>query len=315
MHVLITGGAGFIGSQLAARLIREKHTVLVVDNLSTGLRGNVPAAAGFIQGDVGNPECVNTLPGDRFDAVCHLAAQSSGPVSAEMPYYDLQANAASTLLLSRWCLAHGIPRFVYASSMAIYGNPTALPVSEVTPCVPRSYYGVSKLASEHILRIACQEGLQSTALRMFSVYGPGQNLDNLKQGMASIFLAYMLKNKKVPVTGSFERFRDFVFIDDVVDLWMRCLTVTQTPGAAYNVATGHPTTVGELLKALLVALDLPAGYPIQELPGSPSDQFGLYADISAVKRDLGWHPQTQLTDGLRAMVAWARASNGSTGNS
>ena len=201
MRVLLTGGAGFIGAHLTRRLLQDGHGVTVVDNLSTGKRENIPVGADFIEIDLAQGDCLNFLPTTSFDVVCHLAAQSSGPASAEMPYYDLQANAASTLLLSRWCLQHDVPRFIYASSMAIYGDADALSVCEDAPCLPKSYYGVSKLTSEHILRLASQEGLSVTNLRMFSVYGPGQNLGNLKQGMVSIYLAYLLRGEPVPVTG------------------------------------------------------------------------------------------------------------------
>lgn len=308
MRILVTGGAGFIGSQLARRLVETGHTVCIVDNLSTGKRENVPDGADFIELDLARSDFLGRLPNNRFDAVCHLAAQSSGPASAEMPYYDLQANAASTLLLSRWCLENKVPSFLYASSMAIYGNTDTKVAVETTPCVPASYYGVSKLTSENLLRLAANEGLRVTNLRMFSVYGPGQNLDNIKQGMVSIYLAYLLRGVEVPVTGSLERFRDFVFIDDVIDAWLRALFATENPSAVYNIGSGKPTTVRALLAALVRALDLPPDYPIRELSPSPSDQFGLYADIARVRTDLGWTPQTELADGLRSMVAWARST-------
>ena len=307
MRVLVTGGAGFIGSHLADALVKAGHSVVVVDNLSTGKRENIPSHAEFLELDLVRSDFLDSLPSGDFDAVCHLAAQSSGPASAEMPYYDLQVNAASTLLLSRWCLQRAVSRFLYASSMAIYGNAESVPVKEDAPCIPRSYYGISKLASEHLLRLAAAEGLRVTNLRMFSVYGPGQNLGNLKQGMASIYLAYLLRGVEVPVTGSFERFRDLVYIDDVVDAWLRALVLPVTPAEAYNIGSGRPTTVRELLTALLKAMDLPSDYPIRELPGSISDQFGLYANISAAHRDLQWQPTVLLSDGLKRMVAWARS--------
>lgn len=312
MRVLITGGAGFIGSHLARRLVEAGHEVVVVDNLSTGKRENVPIGAELLVIDLAREDCLRSFPSGAFDAVCHLAAQSSGPASAEMPYYDLLANAGSTLLLSRWCLDRGVRRFLYASSMAIYGNADILPVTESTECVPRSYYGVSKLASEHLLRLAEAEGLSVTSFRMFSVYGPGQNLGNLKQGMVSIYLAYLLRGVEVPVTGSLDRFRDFIYIDDVVDVWLHALTLPATPTATYNVGSGRPTTLRNLLSALLMALKLPADYPVRELAGSASDQFGLYADISRAKVDLAWEPRTELPDGLRAMVQWARSAGCAT---
>ena len=308
MNVMVTGGAGFVGSYLARRLLEKHHRVVVVDNLSTGRRENIPPEVEFIDLDLSRPDCLGDLPTD-VDAVCHLAAQSAGAVSAEQPYYDLQANAGSTLLLSRWCLKQGIKRFLYASSMVVYGDRNRSPVSEDSLCLPKAYYGVSKLTSEHLLRLAAVEGLQVTIFRMFTLYGPGQDLSNLKQGMVSIYLAYLLRGGPVPVTGSLNRFRDLLCIDDVIDAWEAALDLPSTPSQIYNLGSGTPTTVRELLARLKAALDLPPAHPVQELPGSPADQFGAYADISRARTELGFAPRIELAEGLRRMVAWARAQS------
>jgi len=305
LKILLTGGAGFIGSHLANLLLVRGHHVTIVDDLSTGSAANVPPDCELLTLDVGDPRTPARLP--RVDAVVHFAAQSSGPASADMPYRDIVSNAVSTLLLSRWCLEQGIHRFVYASSMAIYGNAERLPVTEKNACHPLSYYGVSKMTSEHLLRTAGKEGLRSTSLRFFSVYGPGQNLDNLKQGIVSIFLAYLLRSSEVPVTGSLDRFRDLVHVDDVVRLCAEVIERPSTESPAYNVGGGRPVTVRELLRALIDAAQLPRDFPIRELPGSPSDQFGLYADIGLAREAFGWTPTVDLETGLRAMVQWARA--------
>ena len=310
MRVLVTGGAGFIGSHLTRRILSLGYRVVVVDDLSTGCVANVPSGAEFLSLDLAEPGFVNRLPGGPFDAVCHLAAQSSGEVSFDDPDRDFHVNAVSTLALSRWCLKRGIPRFLYASSMAVYGDVRDLPASEDSPLCPLSYYGVSKLASEQILRLAQREGLATTALRMFSVYGPGQNLENLRQGMVSIFLAYLIRQAPIPVKGSLDRFRDFVYIDDVVDAWVRALQreqVSRGSPAIYNLGSGQPTTVRRLLDLLIMSLGFtPGEYPVYQDGETPGDQFGVYADIRRLRQELGWEPRTRLEDGLQVMVDWAR---------
>lgn len=308
--VLVTGGAGFIGSCLARRLLAEGHAVVVVDNLFSGTRDNVPAGAEWVEGDISRPETIAALPRRPFDAICHLAAQSSGAVSMEQPVYDMQTNAVSTVLLARWGKECGVKQFIYASSMAIYGNPAVLPATEATAAEPVSYYGVSKLTSEHVMRLAARAGMATTSLRMFNVYGPGQNLANLRQGMASIYLAYMLKGEVVPVTGSLERFRDFVYVDDVIDGWMEVLRRGVTASPAYNLGSETPTTVRKLLAELKAACGLPADYPIREMAAPVGDQFGLYADSSRAAAELDWRAQMPLEAGLRHMVAWAKRARG-----
>jgi UDP-glucose 4-epimerase len=307
MRILITGAAGFIGSHLARRLMREGHEIISVDNLTTGRRDNMPEGVEFINLDLAGDDFVRSLPGGRFDVVCHLAAQSSGEISGEDPVYDVRANALSTLQLSRWCLVNRIPRFLYASSMAVYGDPTRQPVMETDACSPLSFYGISKLASEHFLSLAAREGLSTTSFRMFSVYGPGQNMDNLKQGMVSIFMSYMLKSQEVPVKGSLQRFRDFIFIDDIVDAWVKALHMPLTKSPVYNLGSGRGTTVEKLLSALKRALQLRPDYPVKELSGSRSDQFGLQADIHRAQSELGWHPQVDLDIGVGRMAEWAQS--------
>jgi UDP-glucose 4-epimerase len=307
MRVLVTGGAGFIGSALARRLIGEDHGVLIVDNLSTGKRSNVPPEATLLAGDLADPATLQHLPAGSYDAVVHLAAQSSGAIGQANPYLDLQVNVGATLLLSRWCLEQKVPRFVYASSMTVYGQGNREPVDENAACRPIGYYGASKLASENYLRLASDEGLGVTCLRLYNVYGRGQNLGNLYQGMASIYLAYLLDEVAVPVTGSFDRFRDFVHVGDVVEALVLALRRPKTPSFVYNIGTGRKTTVRELLRVLISAVGLPEDHPVNELAGSQSDVFGSIASSVRAKEELGWVPRARLEDGLRDMVAWAKS--------
>jgi UDP-glucose 4-epimerase len=307
MRVLITGGAGFIGSTLARRLIATGHQVVVIDNLSTGAKENVPPAARFVLADLTDPSALRMIPDQHYDAVVHLAAQSSGALSQKYPYADMQTNVGSTLQLSRWCLERSIPRFLFASSMTVYGHANREPVPEDTRCVPISYYAASKLASESYLRLAANEGLNAVCMRFYNVYGRGQNIGNLDQGMVSIYLAYLLKGTSVPVTGSLDRYRDFVHVDDAVDCLARGLAGTRAPFEVFNIGTGTKTTVRELLAKLVAAMGLQPEHQIVELAGSPSDVFGSVADIAHVRTELDWNPRTGLDEGLADMVTWARA--------
>ena len=307
MRILVTGGAGFIGSALARRLLAEGHDVMIIDNLSTGKRSNVPNRATFIEADLSDPRSLKLIPAGRFDGVVHLAAQSSGAIGQANPYADMQANVGSTMLLSRWCLQKQVARFLYASSMTVYGRGNREPVDESVPCLPISYYGVSKLTAENYLRLACDEGLSVTTFRFYNVYGRGQNLSNRYQGMLSIYLAYLLDTVPVPVTGSLDRYRDFVHVDDVVEAIMLALTQPNTASLVYNIGTGQRTLVRDLLARLVGAVGLPASHPIEEQAGSASDIFGSIANAQLAKRELGWQPRVSLDKGIADMVAWAKS--------
>jgi len=198
---LVTGAAGFIGSALSKRLLQLGHAVVTVDNLSTGTEEAIPGGVHFIKGDCQSPDVISQLMEFRFEAIFHIAGQSSGEISFENPVYDLQTNTQSTLQLLQYCRVTGCTKFIYASSMSVYGDQKDLPVKESANCQPKSFYAVGKLASENYLRIYSTFGIRTTALRFFNVYGPGQNLTNMKQGMVSIFLSMALKDSKITVKG------------------------------------------------------------------------------------------------------------------
>jgi UDP-glucose 4-epimerase len=303
---LVTGGAGFIGAALAARLLAEGHEVVVIDNLSTGCRDNLPAAVEFHQADCQDGSLYNCLPRRTYEAIYHIAGQSSGEMSFDNPVYDLQTNTQSTLLLLRYALNVGCRRVYYASTMSVYGDQTDGPVTEMAVPAPRSFYGVGKLASEHYLRIYSQYGIDAVALRLFNVYGPGQNMDNLRQGMVSIYLAQALSDGAIHVKGNGERFRDFVYIDDVVAAFLALRKRQEAGYAVFNVATGIRTRVRELVDLIrdrLPGRDIPVIYA----GSTPGDMFGIVADCTAVLEVLGWRAEVNLAEGLGRMTQWALA--------
>lgn len=298
--VLITGVAGFIGSHVARRFLREGYQVVGVDDLSGGNIANIPAGVDFIQGDLALPETIAAIPTDCC-RILHLAGQSSGEISFDDPVADLEKNTVSTLNLIRYGIENRVERIVYASSMSVYGAVEDTPISESHGCIPLSCYGVGKLAAEGYLRVYHKK-LPFVALRMFNVYGPGQDLSNLRQGMVSIYLAQALANGKIEVKGSVDRFRDFVYIDDVVETWLRAATYPSALGRTINVATGIRTTVGQLLERVC---SLVAGSSYYVQGATPGDQSGIYADVTELDSCLDLGKFTQLDIGLRKFTEWA----------
>lgn len=305
---LVTGGAGFIGSHLARRLISENWRVDIIDNLSTGFEENIPREAEFFCLDLSHDDMIKKIPEKKYDAIFHLAAQSSGEISFDDPLYDIKTNCVSTLMLLDLCKKRGINRFIYTSSMSIYGDQMVQPVKENILPLPKSFYGVGKLASESYMSIYQQMGVNTTAFRLFNVYGPGQNLKNLRQGMVSIYMAYLLKNEEIIVKGSLDRYRDLIFVGDVVEAIMCSIGNPNTYGKAYNVGTGVKTTVEDLLFAEIQAFNLSRDYPIRICDGTPGDTFGICADITEITEDTAWRPTVSLHEGLKIMVQWAKES-------
>ena len=301
-NYLVTGAAGFIGSAVAKRLISLGNYVVSIDNLSTGKKSNIPEGVVFIEGDCGDPEIYTKVPNKNYDAIIHIAGQSSGEISFDDPVYDIKTNAVSTLLLLKYALDTSCKRFIYASSMSVYGKQPDQRVKEGSECNPLSFYGVGKLASEHYLEIYRTYGIETTSLRLFNVYGPGQNLENLKQGMVSIYLAQIHEKDLVEVKGSLDRYRDFVYIDDVVDAFESCLTGKGSEGEIINIGTGMRTTVEELL-ALLFELQQKK-LNIKNADSTAGDLFGIYADITKMKTILGIEKPKNLIKGLTEMNNW-----------
>ena len=300
---LVTGGAGFIGSAISRQLLKEGHYVIIIDNLSTAYKENIPKEAEFFEVNCQDIDIYTSIPQRKYEAIYHIAGQSSGEISFDDPIYDLQTNTQSTLLLLKFAQKTGCKRLLYASSMSVYGDQPDEATNEEAFCFPKSFYGVGKLASEHYLRIFQQYGIESTALRLFNVYGPGQNMKNLRQGMVSIFLAQALKTKKVLVKGSPDRFRDFVYIEDVVNAFIKCEKEPKSFGKIYNVASSRKTTIRQLLEKMISKL--PFEVTIEYRGNTPGDQFGIYANIQLIREDIGWKPNYSLEKGIDEMIKWA----------
>ncbi len=290
---LVTGGAGFIGSNLARKIIAGGGKVYIIDDLSTGFERNIPDGAIFYKTDISRPDQVGKLKLPyKLDTVYHLAAQSSGEASFDDPVRDIEVNYTGTYNILKLAEKKGAKRFIYSSSMSVYG--------------PASYYGCNKLASENMIRIYTKSTrIKSTILRFFSVYGPGQNMFNMKQGMVSIYLAYILNSRPITVKGSLDRFRDIIYIDDVVSILESCEDNPAAYGETFDVGTGMKTTVKDLLKAILKAYGKNNFDKwVKTAPGTPGDIKGCVADITKARRLLGWEHEHNLREGIAGMKEW-----------
>lgn len=295
--VLITGVAGFIGSKLAQKFIVENFEVIGVDDLSTGRLENVPPGVNFIKLNLADRRQLDLLP-VNCSYILHLAGQSSGEVSFDNPILDLEKNCHSTLNLINWGIKIGVKKLLYASSMSVYGDVLDYPVAESHICIPKSCYGVGKLASENYLRVY-QAQLPYTILRMFNVYGPGQDMSNMRQGMLSIFLSQALREGHIVIKGGLDRYRDFIFIDDVVEVWFKLTLNELCVNEVYNIGSGRKTHVHDLIRSIIELLPTTT-YSVVE--GTKGDQLGIYSDNSLVKSVLGKSEFVQLETGLRQFL-------------
>jgi UDP-glucose 4-epimerase len=308
MKILVTGGAGFIGSHLAKKLLIENHEVVVVDDLSNGYTKNIPKGAEFIKLDLSDTKIYDKLPKD-VDIVYHLASQASGEASCDNPIYDLKVNSLATLALLQWSKEHSIKKFIFTSSMGVYADNLACQVSENSPIEPKSFYGVNKLSSEEFIRIYTEEGLNATIFRLFNVYGPGQNMINLKQGMVSIYLSYVLNQKPVCVKGPLDRTRDFTYIDDVVNALYLGMFDSRSDNGVFNVCTGRELSVKDVLKKIFITMGVESDYQVDIYPRTPRDIDHSCGDNTLIKSVLSWEPIVKFEDGLEIMSKWAKIFN------
>ena len=313
MRILVTGGAGFIGAHVSRRLLADGHAVCVVDNESNGKRKNVPAGAVYVRADVTRTAEVEPVFARGFDAVCHIAGQVSIMRSFANPVADLRTNVEGTLNILELCVKYRVPRMLQASSMTLHGDSPIVPTSETGECLPNSYYGITKFAAERYVLATAQRpdldfAFRVTALRMYSVYGPGQPFDNPYQGVLGIFLGNLMRQEPITIFGDGEQTRDFVFIDDIVEGWARALTAPAASGAVINLGSGRSLSINQLAANAIAAFGYPPdGYEIVRAGARPGEQRSVQADVSKARSVLGWAPRTTFEAGLAKTVRWARA--------
>ena len=311
-RVLVTGGAGFIGSHLVDGLLEAGHSVCVIDNESTGNRDNVAPAADFVRGDVRSGDDLRRAFDPIPDAVFHVAGQASIKLAYADPGEDLGVNVGGTIKILEQCLELDVPRLVFAGSMTIYGNPARVPTPEEEPPAPVSFYGTTKYAAERYVHLTgartdLDPGLAVTCLRMFNVFGPRQSLSNPYQGVLAIFLGNLLRGEPIRIDGDGEQSRDFVFIDDVVRAWIACLDEPRSVGKILNLGSGTPTTINALCDAVLDQFGRSRStYSVATGEQQQGDVRASAADITAIREVLDWAPKVDLGEGLRQTVEWAK---------
>ena len=312
MKILVTGGAGFIGSHLTDRLLQHGHEVVVVDNLATGYRHNLNPRARFYETSLLDSSLGAVFQREKPDIVNHHAAQSDVRRSNTNPVFDAQHNIIGSIRLIQCCIEHGVQKMIYASSGGtVYGEPTYLPVDEAHRIAPISPYGISKHTVEHYLFLAAANaGINYTVLRYANIYGPRQHPHG-GAGVIAIFAKSMLRGVAPTIFGDGSSTRDYLFISDAVEA--NLLALTGGDREIYHVSTGLEVSLNELFCRLKQALSSSIGRediiemsPVYDKPRL-GEIYRIALSPEKIERDLGWRPQISLQDGLEQTVPYCRS--------
>ena len=299
MRVLVTGGAGFIGSHIVDRLVDEGHEVVVVDDLSSGQRANVNPQARLVDIDISAPEFPDAAASFRPDVISHWAAQASVPASVSDPQRDAIVNVVGGINVCQAAVRAGSSQLVYINTGgALYGEPEYLPCDEEHPKRPISPYGLSKWTLEQYLPILLPDSMGVKVLRPANVYGPRQDPHG-ESGVVAIFASRMVRGEPVTIFGDGEHTRDYVYVGDVVDA--HDLALESGDSLTVNIGTGVETSVNELFRAMADGL----GYtlPPEHAGERPGDVRRICLDSTRARELLGWGPATSLAEGLRETCA------------
>ena len=300
--ILVTGGAGFIGSHVVDLFVSHGYEVVIVDDLSTGRASNLNPAAKFYQLDIRDPKIRDVFDIERPDFVSHHAAQMDVRRSVVQPLFDADVNILGSINLIECAKAFNVKRFVYISTGgAVYGEPETLPCEETHPINPICQYGASKHTVEHYLYMYhFNYGLKYTVLRYPNVFGPRQDPHG-EAGVVAIFTGKMLAAEPVMINGDGEQTRDFVFVGDCARANYLAVTTDHQPGI-YNIGWGRPTSINEIFSSLAKITSYP--HPVAYGPAKVGETRHIYLNATKANRDLGWSPTIALDDGLRETVEY-----------
>jgi UDP-glucose 4-epimerase len=301
MKILVTGGAGFIGSHVVDAMVEAGHQVVIVDNLTTGRTSNLNPKAKFYKLDIRSPQLSEVFEIERPEIVDHHAAQVDVRRSVSDPLFDADVNIQGGIRLIQLCLEFGVQKFIYISSGgAVYGEPEYLPCDEKHPIHPLAPYGASKYTLEMYLYLNKQvHGLDYTILRYGNVYGPRQD-PNGEAGVVAIFTGRMLQGHSVTINGSGEQERDFVYVGDCARA--NIMVLDQGSGQIYNLASGEATSINQLFSELKEI----TAYRMEPLYGSAKlgETFRIFLDAGKARAELGWQPLVDIKQGLSRTVEY-----------
>jgi UDP-glucose 4-epimerase len=302
MNVLITGGAGFVGSHLADACLQRGYGTYVLDNLSTGRKENLSPGVELIIADIARDDLDDIVSKVKPEYIFHLAAQSSVPVSIRDPFLDAEVNIIGTIKLLEAARKNGVKKIIYASSAAVYGNPCYLPINETHQRVPLSFYGISKYVPEYYMKVYMDlYGLSFTALRYANIYGPRQ-IPHGEGGVIAIFVDRILKGEEIVIHGDGEQTRDFIYVTDIA--LANLAAMEHGDGGIYNIGTGVPTTINQLVSTLEEIVDAPIAKRYG--PAREGDIRDSYFDSTPAINELNWKPQISLSEGLKKTFQFYR---------
>jgi UDP-glucose 4-epimerase len=306
VRIIVTGGAGFIGSHIVDVYLAAGHDVLVLDSLwehGGGRRANVPDRASLVHMDIRDEMVGRMFAEFKPEIVSHHAAQHSVAISSRDPIYDAQVNVIGMLNVLENAVKAGVRKVIFASSGATFGNPEKFPITDDTPQLPTSPYGITKMVTEHYLRFyKAEKGLDFTALRYGNVYGPRQD-PNGEAGVISIFIGKFLEKQGIRIDWDGEQTRDYVYVGDVARANLEALE--RGSGGCYVIGTGVKTSVNAIYRALVEISGFEA--PVTHAPRRPGDPRDAQFDASRARKDLGWSATTKLIDGMRLTYEYFKA--------